>query len=57
MILNDVNKEHIGTLGCPTREKKISENINLLEDNLVTYENNRKLIQKAVSNLRVLKSE
>tara|TARA_B100001540_G_C15789129_1_gene634613 strand:+ start:840 stop:1742 length:903 start_codon:yes stop_codon:yes gene_type:complete len=35
---------------------KISENINLLEDNLVTYENNRKLIQKAVSNLRVLKS-
>ena len=32
------------------------ENINLLEDDLISYDNNKKVIQKAISHLKILKS-
>ena len=35
---------------------EIKKDIKLLQDNLVTYEKNKKVIQKAISHLRVLKS-
>ena len=34
---------------------EVKKNINLLQDNLITYEGNKKLVQKAISNLKVLK--
>tara|TARA_B100001996_G_scaffold374322_1_gene352790 strand:- start:178 stop:1080 length:903 start_codon:yes stop_codon:yes gene_type:complete len=34
----------------------VKKNINLLQDNLITYEKNKKVIQKAISYLRILKS-
>ena len=35
---------------------EVSKNIKLLEDNLILYENDRKIVQKATSYLKVLKS-
>ena len=35
---------------------KIKKDINLLQDNLITYEKNKKVIQKAISYLKILKS-
>ena len=35
---------------------EIKKDIKLLQDNLVTYEKNKKVIQKAISHLRILKS-
>ena len=35
---------------------KIKKNINLLQDNLITYEKNKKVIQKAISHLKILRS-
>ena len=34
----------------------VKKNIKLLKDNLVTYEKKKKIIQKAISHLRILKS-
>ena len=34
----------------------VSKKINILKDNLVTYENNKKLVQKAISYLKILKT-
>tara|TARA_A100001015_G_scaffold280335_1_gene342439 strand:- start:3501 stop:4226 length:726 start_codon:yes stop_codon:yes gene_type:complete len=34
----------------------VKKGLNLLQDNLITYEKNKKVIQKAISNLRILKS-
>ena len=34
----------------------VKKDINLLQDNLITYEKNRKVVQKAISHLRILKS-
>ena len=35
---------------------EVKKSINLLQDNLTTYENNKKVIQKAISHLKILKS-
>jgi 23S rRNA pseudouridine955/2504/2580 synthase len=35
---------------------EVPENINLLEDDLISYDNNKKVIQKAISYLKILKS-
>ncbi len=35
---------------------EVPENINLLEDDLISYDNNKKVIQKAISHLKILKS-
>ncbi len=35
---------------------KVNKNINILRDNLTTYENNKKITQKAISYLKILKS-
>ena len=35
---------------------KVDKSIKVMKDNLIYYENNKKIIQKAVSNLRVIKS-
>ncbi len=35
---------------------KISKDINLLQDDLITYEKNKKVVQKAISYLKILKS-
>ena len=35
---------------------EVKKNINLLQDNLITYEKNKKIIQKAISYLKILKS-
>ena len=35
---------------------KVPENINLLEDDLISYDNNKKIVQKAISHLKILKS-
>jgi 23S rRNA pseudouridine955/2504/2580 synthase len=35
---------------------KVSESLKTLKDDLITYDNDRKLIQKAISHIRVLKS-
>jgi 23S rRNA pseudouridine955/2504/2580 synthase len=35
---------------------KISKSTNILKDDLVSYDNNKKIIQKAISHLKVLKS-
>ena len=35
---------------------RVKKNINLLQDNLVTYEKNKKVVQKAISHLKILKS-
>ena len=35
---------------------QIKNNINLLQDNLITYDKNKKIVQKAISYLRILKS-
>jgi 23S rRNA pseudouridine955/2504/2580 synthase len=35
---------------------EVSENINLLKDDLISYDNNKKIVQKAISHLKVLKS-
>jgi 23S rRNA pseudouridine955/2504/2580 synthase len=35
---------------------KVPENINLLEDDLISYDNNKKIVQKAISYLKILKS-
>jgi len=34
----------------------VKKEVNLLKDNLVTYEGNKKLVQKAISHLKILKS-
>ena len=34
----------------------VNKDINLLQDNLITYENNKKITQKAISHLKILKS-
>ena len=33
----------------------VKKGINLLQDNLVTYEKNKKIVQKAISHLKILK--
>ena len=35
---------------------RVKKNINLLQDNLVTYEKNKKVVQKAISHLKILKN-
>ena len=35
---------------------EVKKDIKLLKDNLITYENKKKIIQKAISHLRILKS-
>jgi len=35
---------------------EVPENINLLQDDLISYDNNKKVIQKAISHLKILKS-
>jgi 23S rRNA pseudouridine955/2504/2580 synthase len=35
---------------------EVPENINLLKDDLISYDNNKKVIQKAISHLKILKS-
>ena len=35
---------------------EVPENINLLEDDLISYDNNKKIVQKAISHLKILKS-
>jgi 23S rRNA pseudouridine955/2504/2580 synthase len=35
---------------------KVPENVNLLEENLISYDNNKKIVQKAISYLKILKS-
>ena len=35
---------------------EVSENVNLLEDDLISYDNNKKIVQKAISHLKILKS-
>jgi len=35
---------------------EMKKDINLLQDNLITYENNKKVVQKAISYLKILKS-
>ena len=35
---------------------EVPENINLLEDDLISYDNNKKIVQKAISYLKILKS-
>ncbi len=35
---------------------KISKSLNILDDNLILYENNKKIIQKAISYIKILKS-
>jgi 23S rRNA pseudouridine955/2504/2580 synthase len=35
---------------------EVPENVNLLEDNLISYDNNKKIVQKAISYLKILKS-
>jgi 23S rRNA pseudouridine955/2504/2580 synthase len=35
---------------------EVPENTNLLEDDLISYDNNKKVIQKAISHLKILKS-
>jgi 23S rRNA pseudouridine955/2504/2580 synthase len=34
----------------------VPENVNLLEDDLISYDNNKKIVQKAISHLKILKS-
>jgi 23S rRNA pseudouridine955/2504/2580 synthase len=35
---------------------EVPENVNLLEDDLISYDNNKKIVQKAISHLKILKS-
>ena len=35
---------------------EVSEDISLLEDDLISYDNNKKIVQKAISHLKILKS-
>jgi 23S rRNA pseudouridine955/2504/2580 synthase len=35
---------------------EVPENVNLLEDDLISYDNNKKIVQKAISYLKILKS-
>jgi 23S rRNA pseudouridine955/2504/2580 synthase len=35
---------------------ELPENVNLLEDDLISYDNNKKIVQKAISHLKILKS-
>ena len=35
---------------------EVPENINLLKDDLISYDNNKKIVQKAISHLKILKS-
>ncbi len=35
---------------------ELPENVNLLEDDLISYDNNKKIVQKAISYLKILKS-
>ena len=35
---------------------RVKKDINLLQDNLVYYEKNKKVIQKAISHLKILKN-
>ena len=35
---------------------KVSKSIKSMKDDLVNYENNKKVIQQAISNLKILKS-
>ena len=35
---------------------KVNKSINIMKDDLIYYENNKKIIQKAISNLKVIKS-
>ncbi len=35
---------------------EVPKNVNLLEDDLISYDNNKKIVQKAISHLKILKS-
>jgi 23S rRNA pseudouridine955/2504/2580 synthase len=35
---------------------EVLKNVNLLEDDLISYDNNKKIVQKAISHLKILKS-